>query len=122
MPTATTRTPSGRAVPTAEIIWAWPHSSSKGVTVYQTALHADGQLSCNCPGWRILRKGQLRGCHHTRDTPDAEIERRLRDFHAGTPMGPLSFIATPAADIMRRSVLPASITTDGGRIYRDDDE
>ncbi len=33
------------------VISAWPFSSSSSTTTYETQLHEDGVLTCNCPGW-----------------------------------------------------------------------
>jgi hypothetical protein len=110
-----------RAVPTAEIIWAWPHPSSKGVTVYQTALHADGKLSCTCPGWTIVKPGKSRGCKHTRNTPDAEIQDRVRKHQAGIAMTDKQVFSFPAPNIRQRRTVPELPTLTGGRMYQDVD-
>lgn len=52
-------------------IGAWSFPSSKGSTVYETILYADGSTSCGCQGWIILRKDKLgnpkpRECKHTK--------------------------------------------------------
>lgn len=50
----------------AKVISAWPFLSSAGTTTYETQLHEDGVLTCNCPGWvRHVLNGQ-RGCKHVR--------------------------------------------------------
>jgi len=48
---------------TEKVISAWPFASSSGTTTYETQLHADGVLSCNCPGW-VQRKS--RDCKHVK--------------------------------------------------------
>lgn len=54
---------------TAKVISAWPFDSSSGTTTYETQLHADGVLTCNCPGWvRAVNKVTgKRGCKHVRE-------------------------------------------------------
>jgi|GEM_PF-6471043 len=49
---------------TAKVISAWPRLSSKGTTTYEIQLHADGVLTCNCPGWVTRR---TRDCKHVKD-------------------------------------------------------
>ena len=51
------------------IISAWPFRSSQGTTTYETVLHNDGVLTCNCPGWtRAINKVTgLRGCKHVKE-------------------------------------------------------
>lgn len=61
------------------IVYAWATPSSHGTTTYETILHFDGTLSCNCPGW-TFKRGDTRGCKHTKlYASDAEaILTRLR--------------------------------------------
>jgi len=51
------------------VISAWPFKSSQGTTTYETVLHDDGVLTCNCPGWtRAINKVTgLRGCKHVKE-------------------------------------------------------
>jgi len=49
------------------VISAWAFSSSAGTTVYETQLHADGLLTCNCPGW-IMHSNRI--CKHTKGVSD----------------------------------------------------
>ena len=48
------------------VLAAWAFPSSSGSTTYETVLEEDGTLSCNCPGFIFKKKGQARGCKHTR--------------------------------------------------------
>jgi iron only hydrogenase large subunit-like protein len=53
----------------AKVISAWPFESSSGTTTYETQLHEDGVITCNCPGWvnRIDKETGLRSCKHCRE-------------------------------------------------------
>ncbi len=58
------------------IVAAWAFPSSSGSTTYETTLDNEGTLSCNCPGFIFKKKGQERGCKHTRQIePYAERVR-----------------------------------------------
>ena len=48
------------------VLAAWAFPSSSGSTTYETTLDEAGTLSCNCPGFIFKKKGQARGCKHTR--------------------------------------------------------
>ena len=50
-----------------DVLKAWAFDSSQGTTTYETVLRRDGTLTCNCPGWINKKKGEARGCKHTRD-------------------------------------------------------
>ena len=54
---------------TVRAISAWPFDSSKGTTTYETQLHADGILTCNCPGWcsHLDKKTGKRSCRHVKE-------------------------------------------------------
>ena len=54
---------------TVRVISAWPFDSSKGTTTYETQLHADGILTCNCPGWcsHLDKKTGKRSCRHVKE-------------------------------------------------------
>jgi hypothetical protein len=46
--------------------------SSNGTTVYTTILWGDGEYSCDCPGWTILKKDKFkrpkpRTCKHCKE-------------------------------------------------------
>ena len=109
-----------QSVPTAEIIWAWPHLSSQKVTIYQTCLHLDGQLSCNCLGWTRVKKDKPRGCTHTKNTPADEIQERLRKHKAGIPMTDRIVLSLPGPTIRQSRTAPELPT--GGRLYQAVDE
>jgi|GEM_PF-5186321 len=51
-----------------KVISAWPFKSSQGTTTYETVLHEDGILTCNCPGWTraVNKETGLRGCKHVK--------------------------------------------------------
>lgn len=53
-----------------EVISAWSFRSSAGTTNYETQLHADGQLTCDCPGWILRPKNGIRSCKHTKQISD----------------------------------------------------
>jgi len=46
---------------TAPVISAWAKPSSSGTTVYETQLHSDGMITCNCPGWCMKKKDKDTG-------------------------------------------------------------
>ena len=53
-----------------DVVQDW--ESTNGTTVYTTVQWRDPatgekRVSCNCPGWAILRRGSLRQCKHTHD-------------------------------------------------------
>ena len=51
-----------------KVISAWAFPSSAGTTIYEIQLHEDGILTCNCPGWVILRMGKdKRECKHVKE-------------------------------------------------------
>jgi hypothetical protein len=66
----------GPAEPAVVAAWATP--SRHGAAVYETLLHADGHLSCNCPAWVYVKKGRPRACRHTR-----AVESQVADLLAG---------------------------------------
>jgi len=47
-----------------EAVWLFS-SSSDPDKKYQTILFTTGETSCDCPGWRYMRKG-VRTCKHVR--------------------------------------------------------
>jgi hypothetical protein len=61
-----------------EVVAAWATPSRHGAAIYETLLHADGQLSCDCPAWVFVRRGRPRGCRHTR-----AAEPQVADLLAG---------------------------------------
>jgi hypothetical protein len=51
-----------------KVISAWPFKSSAGTTTYETQLHSDGVITCNCPGWvRHVKPDLRRECKHCRE-------------------------------------------------------
>ena len=57
---------------------AWATPSRHGAAIYETLLHADGRLSCDCPAWVYVKKGRPRGCRHTR-----AVEGQVADLLTG---------------------------------------
>lgn len=68
-----------------DVIYAWAEPSSHGTTTYEILLHADGSLSCNCPGWVFQRPGKPRGCKHTK-AYTSEARRLHHRYLAGEPL------------------------------------
>lgn len=72
-------------------IYTWAFKSSKapltgGQTFdYVTQLNQDATLSCNCPGWRFVKKGQPRSCKHTRIV-NPEVSGIMEMFRNGETM------------------------------------
>ena len=69
-------------------VFTWGFKSSKtplagGVMFdYVAQLNQDGTVSCNCPGWRFVKKGQARRCKHT-DAISSEVPDILRSWRSG---------------------------------------
>jgi hypothetical protein len=61
-----------------EVVAAWATPSRHGAAIYETLLHADGQLSCDCPAWIFVRRGRPRACRHTH-----ALEPQVADILAG---------------------------------------
>ena len=79
---------AGASPPDTPVVAAWATPSRHGAAVYETLLHADGRLSCNCPAWFYVRKGRPRGCRHTRAV-ESQVADRLagRGTVVGGPAG-----------------------------------
>lgn len=69
-------------------VFTWGFKSSKaplvgGVTFdYVAQLNQDGTVSCNCPGWRFVKKGQPRRCKHT-DAVQGEVPSIMDSWRDG---------------------------------------
>jgi hypothetical protein len=69
-------------------VFTWGFKSSKaplvgGVTFdYVAQLNQDGTVSCNCPGWRFVKKGQPRRCRHT-DAVQNEVPEIMSAWRDG---------------------------------------
>lgn len=85
------------------VLAAWAFPSSSGSTTYETVLEEDSTLSCNCPGFIFKKKGQARGCKHTRQIEPYTarlLARTLTPELVGAWLGisghsPASLIPTP---------------------------
>lgn len=64
------------------VIQAWEMVSEHRATQYETILHTNGDVTCNCPGWIYARKGQPRTCKHTQRIED-EAGRLFRAYQNG---------------------------------------
>ena len=58
------------------MVAAWATPSRHGAALYETLLHADGRLSSDRPAWVYVKRGQPRGCLHTR-TVEGQVADRL---------------------------------------------
>jgi len=58
------------------VVAAWATPSRHGAALYETLLHADGRLSSDRPAWVYVKRGQPRGCLHTR-TVEGQVADRL---------------------------------------------
>jgi hypothetical protein len=69
-------------------VFTWAFRSSKqpllgGSTFdYVAQLNQDGTVSCNCPGWRFVKKGQPRRCKHT-DAIQNEVPELMSSWRDG---------------------------------------
>ncbi len=69
-------------------VFTWGFKSSKtplmgGVTFdYVAQLNQDGTVSCNCPGWRFVKKGQPRRCRHS-DAVQGEVPEIMNAWRDG---------------------------------------
>lgn len=67
-------------------LYTWAEPSSRGTTTYECTVWANGEITCNCPGWLNFRKGtDTRTCKHTKKNA-AEAQRYLAMFKAGQPI------------------------------------
>jgi hypothetical protein len=103
------------------VISAWSNKSSSGNTTYETQLHEDGLLTCDCPGWCIQKKDKRTGlpkprsCKHT--VPLANLAREIKSgrhpkvFQSNKP--------TTIVKIVERQVTePTTVIRTGKRLLR----
>jgi hypothetical protein len=96
-------------------VFTWGFKSSKtplagGVMFdYVAQLNQDGTVSCNCPGWRFVKKGQSRRCKHT-DTVQGDVPEILKSWRNGETFEVKEFNLQPS--------VPASAasTTSPGKV------
>lgn len=78
----------------APAIFQWTFESSQSVggqkAVYSTLLRSNGDMTCNCPGWRF-KKGDERICKHTKQVAD-EGKKLLKDFKAGKELPAMELV------------------------------
>lgn len=93
-------------------VFTWGFKSSKaplvgGVTFdYVAQLNQDGTLSCNCPGWRFVKKGQPRRCKHT-DAVQNEVPTIMSSWRDGKTFEIQEFSAPQT----QHAAVPAETTT-----------
>ena len=93
-------------------VFTWGFKSSTaplmgGVTFdYVSQLNQDGTVSCNCPGWRFVKKGQPRRCKHT-DAVKGEIPELMKQWRAGETFEVQEFSAPQA----HQKNIPADTTS-----------
>lgn len=120
---------ANQAVSREPVIYVWPHLSSDEVTVYSTALHADGTLSCICPAWKMAKKDKWTGepkprtCKHVQQHLPAEYQPLLELYRADKPLPPRRFlVAKNQGHVVNiASSSPVSSPTNDQRMYVEDD-
>lgn len=95
-------------------VFTWGFKSSTaplvgGVTFdYVAQLNQDGTVSCNCPGWRFVKKGQPRRCKHT-DAVKGEVPSIMESWRDGKTFEIQEFsVATPKSNSVS---VPADTTS-----------
>jgi hypothetical protein len=92
-------------------VFTWGFKSSKaplvgGVTFdYVAQLNQDGTVSCNCPGWRFVKKGQQRRCRHT-DAVQGEAPAIMEAWRDGKTFELKEFSAPQA-----QATVPSDVTS-----------
>ena len=83
-----------------------------GVTFdYVAQLNQDGTVSCNCPGWRFVKKGQPRRCRHT-DAVQGEVPELMQAWRDGKTFelqefsAPQSQVAVPTDTTSTKKAKP----------------
>ena len=89
-------------------LFTWGFKSSKSPVMggvmfdYVAQLNQDGTVSCNCPGWRFVKKGQPRRCRHT-DAVQGEVPELMQAWRDGKTFELQEFNApsspAPKADV-----------------------
>lgn len=121
---------ANQAVSRAPVIYVWPHLSSDGVTVYSTALHADGTLSCICPAWKMAKKDKRTGqpkprdCKHCQQHPPSECQPLLELHRAGKPLPPRRFLVAQNSGQVLNIANPSPVSSPATdqRMYVEDDD
>lgn len=96
-------------------VFTWGFKSSTaplvgGVTFdYVAQLNQDGTVSCNCPGWRFVKKGQPRRCKHT-DAVKGEVPDIMQSWRSGEKFEVQEYTA-PQSKSPSVSSLPADTTS-----------
>ena len=93
------------------VIAAWAFPSSSGSTTYETTLDDAGTLQCNCPGFIFKKKGQTRGCRHTRQIEPCSnqvLSGSLTPQQVGLYVG---VVGTPSVTAPVPSATPSPVTT-----------
>lgn len=103
-----------RSVEDSTPVMTWCRKSSKAPLVggatfdYVVQLNQNGTVSCNCPGWRFVKKGQPRGCKHTNSVGE-EATRIYTLWKAGDTAA-LEAYATPQVPEVASPGVPAGTT------------
>lgn len=105
-----------KKTPDAKIpVFTWGFKSSStplvgGMTFdYVAQLNQDGTVSCNCPGWRFVKKGQPRRCKHT-DAVKGEVPDIMKSWRDGETFTVQEYTA-PQSKSPSVSSLPADTTS-----------
>ena len=94
-------------------VFTWAFKSSKAPLLggstfdYVAQLNQDGTVSCNCPGWRFVKKGQPRRCRHT-DAVKGEAPELMASWRDGKTFETVEFTA-PA--VHSAPALPSDTTS-----------
>ena len=101
------------------VIAAWAFPSSSGSTVYETTLDEEGTLNCNCPGFIFKKKGQARGCRHTRQIEPYTgrvLSGSLNPQQVGVYVGVTGSPSVPATSTPSPPAPPATSAKRPGRL------
>jgi hypothetical protein len=96
------------------VMAAWAFPSSSGSTTYETVLDEEGMLSCNCPGFIFKKKGQARGCKHTRQIEPYTarvLARTLTPELVGAWLGISSSTPASSPAVIGTPPIPSSLPT-----------
>ena len=101
------------------VLAAWAFPSSSGSTTYETTLDDEGTLNCNCPGFIFKKKGQARGCRHTRQIEPYTgrvLSGSLTPQQVGVYVGVAGSPSVPATSISSTPAPPATSAKRPGRL------
>ena len=93
-------------------VFTWLFQSSKAPLVggsvfsYVAQLNQDETVSCNCPGWRFVKKGQPRRCKHT-DAIKGEVPTILKSWREGEKFEVQEF----SPHVQQSAAIPADTTS-----------